>query len=83
MVNRYVKRPIPVEAIQYDGTNVVEIDRWMKGTFLKVTSSGARAVETLEGDMLVRKGDYIICGTEGEYYPCKRKIFEKCYEQLI
>jgi len=30
--------------------------------------------------MHVSKGDYVIRGVEGEYYPCKPDIFEKTYE---
>ncbi|EJX17487.1 hypothetical protein SOJ_17760 [Staphylococcus sp. OJ82] len=37
-------------------------------------------VNTLEGDMLVNAGDYIIKGINGEVYPCKPDIFHKTYE---
>ena len=37
-------------------------------------------VETLEGLMKGKKGDYLMRGVEGEYYPCDRAIFEKTYE---
>lgn len=30
--------------------------------------------------MLASKGDYIIKGLRGEFYPCKPDIFEKKYE---
>ena len=30
--------------------------------------------------MKVSKGDWIICGVEGEFYPCKPDIFAKTYE---
>ncbi len=82
-VYKYVKKPIPVDAIQYDGKNVAEIDSWMKDGFLRLLPSGARYIKTLEGDMKVSKGDYIICGVEGEYYPCKKKIFEKTYQPIL
>lgn len=36
--------------------------------------------KTLEGDMTVSEGDYVICGTNGEFYPIKPEIFEQCYE---
>lgn len=34
---------------------------------------------TLEGDMLVQKGDYVIIGVANEVYPCKPEIFEASY----
>ena len=37
-------------------------------------------IHTLEGDHECTKGDYIIKGVAGEFYPCKPEIFEKTYE---
>lgn len=36
-------------------------------------------VDTLEGRMIGRKGDYLVTGMEGEQYPCKKNIFERKY----
>lgn len=40
-------------------------------------------VRTLEGDMHVSVGDYIIQGVSGELYPCKPDIFEKSYDEVV
>lgn len=37
-------------------------------------------IPTLEGNMLVSEGDYIVKDRNGEFYPCKLDIFEKNYE---
>lgn len=37
-------------------------------------------IETLEGTMEARPGDWIIRGVNGELYPCKPDVFEKTYE---
>jgi hypothetical protein len=37
-------------------------------------------IETLEGNMRTKIGDYIIKGVAGEFYPCKPDIFEGTYE---
>ena len=37
-------------------------------------------INTLEGQMLARCGDYIIKGVQGEFYPCKPDIFLETYE---
>lgn len=37
-------------------------------------------VETLEGVMTARAGDYLMRGPAGELYPCAREIFEQTYE---
>lgn len=37
-------------------------------------------IKTLEGDMKVSPGDWIITGVKGEKYPCKPDIFEATYD---
>ena len=39
-------------------------------------------IKTLNGTHICSKGDYIIKGVQGEFYPCKPDIFEQTYEQL-
>lgn len=39
-------------------------------------------IRTLEGDMRVSPGDWIITGVKGEKYPCKPDIFEATYEPV-
>lgn len=36
-------------------------------------------IRTLEGRMKANPGDWIIRGTEGEFYPCKPSVFERKY----
>ena len=44
-------------------------------------SSDAIYIKTLEGEMKVDVGDWIIRGVQGEFYPCKPDIFEATYEE--
>lgn len=39
-------------------------------------------IKTLEGDMRVSNGDWIITGVKGEKYNCKPDIFEATYEAV-
>jgi hypothetical protein len=39
-------------------------------------------VETLEGKMKGKKGDWLMVGVNGEMYPCDQDIFEKTYNLL-
>ena len=32
--------------------------------------------------MVAQKGDYIIKGVQGEFYPCKPEIFKETYEKV-
>lgn len=40
-------------------------------------------IQTLEGVMAARIGDWIIRGVEGEFYPCKPDIFAKTYRAVL
>jgi len=82
MVNKYVKKPVQIEAIQYTGDNIQEIRDWSGGDLNNLGNEEyptLMEVVTLEGSMLAVIGDYIIKGVEGEIYPCKQSIFEKTY----
>ena len=39
-------------------------------------------VETPEGWMTGRPGDWLIQGVEGEYYPCEDSVFQATYEEI-
>lgn len=45
-------------------------------------SEGTISIRTLEGDMVVSFGDWIIKGVKGELYPCKPDIFEATYDPV-
>lgn len=42
--------------------------------------TGCMVIATLEGEMHVSPGDWVIRGIHGEFYPCKPEIFEATYE---
>lgn len=71
------------EAIKYLGDkNKFECAEFFKGhgKFEVKFSDYGLLIHTLEGDMRVSEGDWIIKGLRGEFYPCKPDIFEKSYE---
>ncbi|CBZ04415.1 phage protein [Clostridium botulinum H04402 065] len=82
---KYKKKPVIVEAVQYTGdVNTTEIEdmsfheAYMNGIIREEEDN--LLIKTLEGTMVVNKGDYIIKGVNGEFYPCKPDIFKKTYE---
>ena len=92
-VPRFRKKPVEIEAIQYTGDNFDEIYEWARGD--KAASEApivcgnkpdgsndldALWISTLEGNMKAIKGDWIIKGVKGEFYPCKPDIFKETYE---
>lgn len=40
-------------------------------------------IDTLEGNMSISEGDYIITGVRGERYPCKPDIFKETYTRVV
>lgn len=80
-MKKYVKKPIPIEAVQWDGSNQDEIAAFCGAT--AVIEDGKLSIHTLEGVMRARIGDFIIKGVRGEFYPCEKSIFEETYEEYI
>lgn len=90
---KYRKKPVVIEAIQWNEDNLQEVMEFIGSEFkyksnasyttIKFTYiNGVLTIRTLEGDMKVSKGDYIIKGVKGEFYPCKPDIFQTTYEAL-
>jgi len=78
---RYRKKPIEIEAIQWIGNNFKECENFINGDLVPLHRSEV-LISTLEGDMVASKGDFIIRGINGEFYPCKPDIFKKTYEPV-
>ena len=74
---QYRKKPVVVEAIQWNGTHQKELYDFLGGLRF---NDGELYIQTLEGNMKASIGDFIIKGIQGEFYPCKPDIFEKTYE---
>lgn len=84
-MKKYRKKPVIVEAVQWKGDNFDECMRFMNRFYYEEQhiSSGKIIIHTLEGNMIASKGDYIIKGVNGEFYPCKPDIFKKTYEEIV
>lgn len=84
------KKPVQIEAVQFngklDGDRVlaafVAAYRGPSGQEIRLAQDGKLSVPTLEGVMHADKGDWIIKGVKGEFYPCKPDIFEASYEAV-
>lgn len=89
MANRYRKRPVEVEAIQYSLATRDEIIAWSDcghtqiGDFGEEYETESLRIRTLEGVMLLKIGSWLIKGVEGEFYPCADSIFRATYEEVI
>jgi hypothetical protein len=80
---KYRKKPVVVEAMQFDGKNGAAIQEWAAGA---VTWTPAvqylLKIKTIEGTMRAAKDDWVIRGIAGEFYPCKPDIFAATYEAV-
>ena len=94
MNNKYRKKPVVIEAIQWTGKNTKEILEFM-GQIVDLTNpiaqdrfyeyelslQGGWKITTLEGGHIASINDYIIKGIKGEFYPCKHDIFHLTYDK--
>ena len=86
MPERWTKKPVTIEAMLFDGTDMTArtIESWSAGAVAMSkpwkVNYGFMDIETLEGTMTANTGDWIIRGVQGEFYPCKPDIFKATYE---
>jgi len=81
-MKKYRKKPIVIEAIQWDGQEHAFFKDIKHAIYLENEARPTLAIETLEGDMWADVGDWIIKGIDGEFYPVKDSIFKKTYEEI-
>jgi hypothetical protein len=85
---KFRKKPVAIEALQFDGTNYTAIFDFMgHATGGRASASNPLQnkifIRTLEGEMTADAGDWIIKGVMGEFYPCKPDIFAATYEPVV
>lgn len=87
----YRKKPIEIEAVQVcDFLGHIRsrrdcLPRWLLEAYDSeklVVGRDCVTIPTLEGSMVGGWFDWIICGAQGELYPCKDEIFKQTYDQV-
>ena len=77
----YRKKPVVIEAEQFTGGRPVAGMCKAEDRLRCYPLGGKWHVHTLEGvSYKVVKGDWIIKGVKGEFYPCTPDVFEASYE---
>ncbi len=76
---KYVKRPVVIEAFRLGHHDVPQWLMDMKNNSKVFPTPDGLKIETLEGVMEAKIGDWVIQGVKGEIYPCKHDIFEETY----
>jgi len=88
MFLNYVKKPVIVKAILWDGENetyATIAEAMMSDGHLKMPSTAGindLEIETSSGTQTAVQGDWIIRGVKAEYYPCSPDVFEMTYDLL-
>ena len=94
---KFRKKPVEIEAMQFlgvgDASRVIDwilssggTTRWHEASpahdYLGDEALEHLSIDTLEGVMRAKVGDWIIRGVKGEFYPCKPDIFAATYEPV-
>ena len=81
----YTKKPVTIQAWQFTKENYTKgVPHIFRSKNVSYWSQyGGKVIggeiKTLEGVMEISENDWVICGVNGEFYPCKPDIFEKTY----
>lgn len=84
-LTKFKTRSVEIEAAQWTGTTLVDAISFCAANNLPKFTIGSLKgmtgliIPTLEGDHVAQKGDWIIKGLRGEYYPCKPDVFRMKY----
>lgn len=84
VIRKFRKRPVTIEAMQItDATSVLDIEEWINHPMTGYSTNPPTIwIDTLEGRMEGKVGDWVIKGVNGEFYPCKNDIFIKTYQEV-
>lgn len=96
-VKEYRKKPVKVRAVQWDGSveSATYIIDWAleNGGTIRYHSPviedgeykyvSKLAIDTLDSTAYAFAGDWVICGTINEFYPCNQEVFEQSYEERV
>jgi hypothetical protein len=84
---KFRKRPIDVEAVQWTGDNLADVQKFTDLQFAELADEQKRGgpmtaevFDKLHATWVkLRTGDWILKGTQGEFYPCAKAVFESTY----
>ena len=83
-IKQYRKKPICISAMQFEVANISEMLNFL-GAFPHKYNHEEEIllIHTLEGEHIVRHGDYVIKGAFEEFYPVKPDIFKETYDEVL
>ena len=97
MVQKFRKKPVLFDAVQWTGKNQREVFeflgwvRWDKISKIAegdnfyidhLKVDGGLIIKTREGGRVARIGDFIVKGEKGDFFPCNPIVFVQTHEQV-
>lgn len=85
---KFRKKPVVIEAMQWDGDSVADLKYWTGGAFFEVEpddrtddpdATGQLWVEANGRYLPIVTGEWVIKDSKG-FYPCKADVFAETYE---
>ena len=86
-IKKFRKMPVCIEAFQltpeiFDEHPNVDVFSTPNREIVYDPLTRTATIDTLEGLMTAKIGDWIIKGIKGEFYPCKPDVFAATYEEV-
>lgn len=91
MVKKYIKKPVMVEALEFDG-NIDEVQKFINERKRNRDDVRVKKADIVEDGYVMilpngqgigfKKGDFIVQGVDGSIYPVHKNTFWKVYETL-
>jgi len=78
---KYLKKPVVVEAMQYDGKLTDVFQRFLEPAHKDLRNPEHIMIRTCRGWRVVENGDWIVNGEDG-YEVCEKDLFDEYYEPL-
>lgn len=81
MANRYVRKEF-IEAIQWDGYNTSELDRFAKNAMIQGKEGGELTIKSFYGGFTAFVGDWIVKDSDQQIYVSTAEYFAKYIEKV-
>lgn len=79
---KFRKKPVEVEAMQYDGKNASAIQGWAGLDSIDEDFGGGMEFETNEGKQRVEVGSWVVRGVNGSLYACTNENLMAAYDAV-
>jgi hypothetical protein len=83
MTSTFRKKPLEVQAMQWDGSNTAELVAWSGGEDQVVEHVGRNLlVHARDAARVARPYDWVVRDVDGEYYPYRPDAFAKQFDPV-